>query len=199
MLSTDTKHPDDALHVTFYKHAVKNEFLSEAHQRPIFEDRDFIRIVTPGDQLNVVETFVREDHKTRFPRQWAHYQNMHESKEVGTPIEHWPLITRAQAEELKGIKFYTVEAVAGASDAQLQKIGMIGGINAFRFREKAQQFLSQATSEAQKSAHDAEIERLRLEREEQAKKIAELQAQMADILSTQPRRGRPPKEELTHV
>jgi hypothetical protein len=43
----------------------------------------------------------------------------------------------AQAEELRGVKFFTVEQIANASDGQLQSIGMIGGMNAHVMRDRA--------------------------------------------------------------
>ena len=41
--------PDSVLSVTFYMKAVKNNFESAKQNRPIFDDRLFVRIVPPGD------------------------------------------------------------------------------------------------------------------------------------------------------
>src|SRR5258708_32140737 len=114
--------PDDILHVTFYMKSLKNEFETTKQGRPIFYEVPMVRIMTPGNQLNIVDTPTREDHKMRFPRQWAIFQaSQSQDQVVGTPVDQWPAITRSEAEELKGQKFFTVEQIAGASDLQIQK------------------------------------------------------------------------------
>ena len=125
---------------------------------------------------------------------------------MGTPITEWARITPSQADELRGLKFPTVESIAGASDAQLQTIGMIAGQSAFTFRDDAKRFLlvaeaaaklteadkKQAEADAKLNAANAEIA---LQREQHAKDMEEMKAQMKDILSqVAPKRGRPFKE-----
>ena len=64
--------PDARLSVVFFSKPLKNNFRTEQEGRPIFDDCDMVRIYVPGDDKNIVETFVRDDHKRRFPLQWAH-------------------------------------------------------------------------------------------------------------------------------
>ena len=189
MLPSDEGNADSRLAVTFYKRSVKQEDESIAAGRPIFKEFDFVRICVPGDNLTEIDTYAQESHKARFPRQWAHYQNQVGSQEliVGTPIEQWPLISRSQAEELKGIKFRTVEDVANCSDLQLQRIGMIAGMSPHGFRDKAKQFLNLATESAEVAQKEAEMQALR---EENAKikaetdaKLAQMQEQMSALLA----------------
>lgn len=161
-IHSDDKNPDAGLAVQFYKRSIENEFQSEQNKRPIFESRDFVKIWSPGNVLNIIDTFVTEDHKRRFPLQWQAYSNRMEgsdldTREVGTPITVWPRITREQAEELRGLKFYTVEAVANASDAQLQSVGMIAGMSAFSFRDEARRFLSVADAAAKLAEADRKL------------------------------------------
>lgn len=171
-LSTDEQNPNAGLAVQFYKRPEQNNFESEKQQRPIFEQKDFVKIWSPGNTLNIVDTPVNESHKRRFPMQWQAYSNRMaeggdlDTREVGTPVSTWPRITRDQAEELRGLKFFTVEAIAHASDAQLQSIGMVAGMSAFSFRDEARKFLSVA----QAAATVAEADRLRAEAE---RKLAE--------------------------
>jgi hypothetical protein len=145
-LPSDEMGADSRLAVTFYKRSMKQDDESMAAGRPIFKEFDFIRICVPGDSLTEIDTYAQESHKARFPRQWAHYQNQNAGHEqiVGTPIEEWTIISRSQADELKGIKFHTVESVANASDLQIQRIGMIAGMNPYSFRDKAKAFLNLA-------------------------------------------------------
>jgi hypothetical protein len=166
--------PDAALSVRFYSRPVQNMAETSLQNRPIYQDIDYIEIFTPGNQLNIIDTPVREEHKRRFPIQWAAYQNLHhgDQREIGTPISQWSYLSAAQAEELKAIKFFTVENVANASDAQIQSIGMIGGMAPAMLRERAKAFLSAAQGTAV-IQHDAE------EKAQLKEQLAALQRQVA--------------------
>lgn len=145
------RNPDAALSVLFYSKPLQNNFESEAQGRPIFYDAEMVKIFLPGDDKTVIDTFTREDHKKRFPLQWAHFKNKQEGDQrlAGkTPLSQWPRITPAQGEELRAMKFLSVEDVANASDGQLQAIGMCAGMAPHAFRAAAQSYLRVANSEA---------------------------------------------------
>lgn len=188
-LPSDTQGADANLAVTFYKRSMKQEDESIAAGRPIFKEFDFIRIMVPGDNLSEIDTYANESHKARFPRQWAHYQNKVGDHQdfVGTPIEQWPLITRSQAEELRGLKFPTVESVANCSDQQMQRIGMVAGMSPHSFREKAKAFLNLASDSADVAQREAELQALREENDkikaETDAKLAKMQEQMEALLA----------------
>lgn len=185
---------------------MKQEDESMIAGRPIFKEFDFIQINVPGDTLNEIKTYANESHKQRFPRQWAHYQNQVGNQEtiVGTPIEEWTIISRSQAEELKGIKFHTVESVAGASDQHLQRIGMIAGMNPYTFRDKAKAFLNLADQVGETNQREEELSKLRQEnaaiKAEADAKLAKQQEQidalMAMMAEKKPK-GRTKKEVVT--
>lgn len=147
--------PDGLLSVTFYSRAIQNNFESQKQGRPVFEDCDFVRILTPGNQLNIIDTFAREEHKQRFPIQWQRYKNNAGEQLIGTPVDQWPVVTRAQAEELKGLKFYTVEQIAGCSDVQKQALGMIGPM----LVAQAKAWLAKAADSAAVTAQAAELKK----------------------------------------
>jgi hypothetical protein len=188
-LPSDTQGADANLAVTFYKRSMKQEDESNAAGRPIFKEFDFIRIMVPGDNLSEIDTYANESHKARFPRQWAHYQNKVGDHQdfVGTPIEEWTLITRSQAEELRGLKFPTVESVANCSDQQLQRIGMVAGMSPHSFREKAKAFLNLASDSAEVAQREEELQALRAENDkikaETDAKLAKMQEQMEALLA----------------
>jgi hypothetical protein len=190
--------PDAALSVRFYKKPVQNNFQTEKMGRPIFEDLVYIQIFTPGDQLNIIDTPMREKHKQRFPNQWQHFQNNEgaDTREMGTPLIAWPLLSAAQAEELKALKFFTVESIANASDAQLQNIGMVGGMATHKLREMAISYLNRAADGAVAGQQAAELAATK-------DALAALQAQVNAMLTAgippvaaeKPKNkgGRPPK------
>jgi hypothetical protein len=204
-LPSDENGADSRLAVTFYKRSMEQKDESIAAGRPIFKEFDFVRICVPGDNLTEIDTYANNGHKARFPRQWAHYQNQVAGQEqiIGTPIEEWTIISRSQADELKGIKFATVESVANASDQQLQRIGMIAGMSPFAFRDKAKNFLNLAEKVGNVNQQEAEMEKLRQENEalkaesdaKLAKQQAQIDALMAMMAEKKPK-GRKPKEEI---
>jgi len=181
------------LGVRFYKDVRRNEFQSEQQGRPIFEDVTMIHIVLPGNNLFDVKVIVREDHKRRFPLQWAAFQNAQDGKDplmIGTPLEQWPLIGRAQAEELKGMKFFTIESVANASDATLTRMGMAAGMAGHALRERAQRFLEVARDNSAVNKQAEEIERLRNEQHakdaEHAAALEKMQRQIDAMAAAAP-------------
>jgi hypothetical protein len=196
-LPSDEQGADARLQVRFYKRAVKQDQESLDAGRDIYKEFDFVHICVAGDTLTEIDTYALNSHKTRFPIHWAQYQNRvgaDDEEVVGTPVSEWPLVSKSQAEELRALKFKTVESVAGASDAQLQRMGMAAGMSPYAFRDKAKAFLNLATNAAETDKREQELNALREElakkEQETAKikaetdaKMALMQEQMASILA----------------
>jgi hypothetical protein len=188
-IESDISGADARLAVQFYKKSLKQDMASDEAGRPIFKEFDFVRIMIPGDNLTEIDTYAQDSHKQRFPRQWAHYQNQVAGHQdiVGTPLDQWPQVTRSQAEELRGLKFHTVESIADCSDQQLQRIGMVAGMSPHNFRLKAKAFLNLANDSAEVAQREAELQALK---EENAKikaetdaKLTAMQEQMSALLA----------------
>jgi len=165
-----TETGDAALWVKFYSEPVHMAAKSEKEGRPIYEDRDFIEIITPGDSTSVIRRQARDDDKQRFARVWERYKAGQELSPEGTPIEAWPAITRAQVEELKYMKCFTVEQLAATSDAQCQRLGMA----MMGLRTKAKAFLESARDTAAAQRYATENEQLRREMEDLRAEFAKL-------------------------
>ena len=161
-IDSDTQGADARLAVQFYKKSVKQDIASDEAGRPIFKEFDFVRIMIPGDNLTEIDTYAQESHKQRFPRQWAHYQNQVANHEdiIGTPLEQWPQVTRSQADELRGLKFYTVESIADCSDQQLQRIGMVAGMSPYNFRLRSENDKIKAETDAKLAAMQEQMSAL---------------------------------------
>ena len=170
--------PDSLLHVQFYMRSEQDNFRSEKEGRPIFFETPYVRINTPGNQLSEIDTPVRKEHEFRFPIQWAAFQNTQTPQDqvVGTPVEQWPTVSRAQADELKGIKFFTVEQIANASDLQIQRLGMNGPV----LQQKARAFLASAKDHALEQRQAAELVR----KDAKIKELNERMARMEQRLMT---------------
>jgi hypothetical protein len=196
-LPSDTQGADSRLQVRFYKKSVQQEQESIEAGRPIFKEFDFVHICVAGDTLTEIDTYALNSHKQRFPIQWANYMNRvgaHDEEIVGTPLSEWPLVSKSQAEEMRAMKFHTVESIANASDQQLQRMGMAAGMSPYAFRDKAKAFLNLATTAAETDKREAEINALKEElakkeletakiRQETEAKMALMQEQMASILA----------------
>jgi len=196
-LPSDEQGADARLQVRFYKRAVKQDQESLDAGRDIYKEFDFVHICVAGDTLTEIDTYALNNHKVRFPIQWAQYMNRvgaDDEEVVGTPVSEWPLVSKSQAEELRALKFKTVESVAGASDAQLQRMGMAAGMSPYAFRDKARAFLNLATNAAETDKREAEINALKEElakkdletvkmKAETDAKLAQMQEQMAAILA----------------
>lgn len=170
------RNPDDLLWVRFYTRSVHDAFNSapERQNRPIFVDETWIEIRIPGNALSIIERPMEPSDKFRFPRQWAYFERTHspDGQNAGTPLSQWPLLRPAQIEEMKALKFYSVEQIAGASDDQLKSMGMGPGMAPSALRERAKLFLETARDNAVAVRQADEIKR----RDEE---IAELKAKDA--------------------
>lgn len=158
-LESDVINADSHLFVQFY-----------TFKDPPYKGQTFIRKMAPGDQLNIVERPMREHDKVDFPKQWLGFlAATSEDEMVGTPLKQWNFdrpteITHAQMDELRMIKFVSVEQIRDASDLQLQRIGM-GGQG---LRERARLYLAGKNQ----TAETAEMDKMKAE-------LAELKALMA--------------------
>ena len=187
------------LSVQFFKKPLINPAKTAAEGREIYDDVIWIKKMIPGDALNIIERPIYEQDKMEFPLHWAHFQNQHGSDEMlsGTPLSEWSLISRSQAEELKGLKFYTIEQIAEASDLALQRMGMSAGMSPYTFRDKAKAFLNKSSSDAEALKRDESLKALEAENErlraENKAEMDKLKAQLDMLMNAQKPRGRKPK------
>lgn len=177
--------PDSLLYVKFYMATFQNNHKSEEQGRPIFEEELRVMIQPTGNNLLCVHRRVTESDKQRFAFQWQQYLNSQGPGEAaglqGTPVEQWPAITRAQAEELRGGKFYTVEQIANATDAQIQAMGMAGRM----LVQKAQAFLASAQGSALAQSQAVELQRKEQEIADLKAEQKRMAAQLEQLVAAQ--------------
>ncbi len=158
----DTEH----LFIEFYIQAEEDPAKSREAGRPIFEDREFVRVMIAGDPKN---TLVAPAHSspcrnpaTGLPMTYAekypdHYRafkaNQDQQAASGTPLSEVPWLTQAKRQELKALKIYTVDALAALDGTMLQRIGM----GARELKAQAQAWLDKAAGAAVEGRLSAEL------------------------------------------
>ena len=190
--------PDAVIVARFYMRAIFQPFQSKLEAKQIWKDVLYIEYYPSGNTLLKMDVPVNESHKQRFSKQWAYYQasNDKDSREAGTPLSQWAILGPADVENLKALKFFTIDNLAGASDQQLQSLGMgMGGMAPHVLRARAQAYLGAAKDSALPQQQAEDIELLK-------KQIADLtemlKAKPVEAAATPKRKGRPPKAKVEH-
>jgi hypothetical protein len=170
MMETDARFAlDSKLHKQFYLRPVMQATASQLADRPIYVDVEFVRILTPGDKLSIIDRIASDDDKRRFADEYAKFKAGRGEEVVGTRLEAVPWMTRSKVEEYKYFGIHTVEQLAAANDNVGQKFP---GFN--MDREKCQKFI-EATSgtDARVTALEAELASMRalFAKQEEAKAI----------------------------
>jgi len=161
--TVEVRHGDDSgLFVRFYGDAILNQQKSDTEGRPIYDQCEMVEILFAGDNTKTKvgrATDGNPPYKDRFPRQYEAFLKQLEIVQDGTPIEHWPPITKAQALELKAMNIHTVEMLANVPDVNLKWMG------ARQLRENAKSWLSEAEAGKETIKLRNEIEELRTQLE----------------------------------
>jgi hypothetical protein len=191
------KNPDDALHVEFFDYAALDDWETQKMGTKIYKKEcPFVRMQIPGNNLNIIERPADGRDVNRFPRQWMYYQMQtgkiaDGSSVPGWQIDEWNGIELETKRKLKFLRFATVEQLAGATDSQIQAIGM--GADGLRIQAR------KALRERNRRDVDSAVAERDVKIKEQGEQITAMQAQMAEMmeLMRQPQRGKPgrkPKE-----
>jgi hypothetical protein len=118
----NTTDPNDNCRPLFRWEAKQNSAKSKVEGRPIFDQVPFVTIMSPGDNKNVIDAKVNDDHKSRWPRQWEAFQKGSEQPLNGTPINEWPALNMAQVAELKALNIFSIEQLANLDDRGTQEM-----------------------------------------------------------------------------
>jgi len=155
----DYRAPDgrDRVIPRFHVQPVRNNFLSEKEGREVWNDVEYVELIVPGDNKNIVDVAVKDEHRERWAQQYAAFKANMVAPESGTPLDEWAGVGRSQVMELNSVHIRTVEALAGLSDSQLTKCVPMGG---HALRAKAQRFIEQTEAEKPMMAMEQRIREL---------------------------------------
>ena len=169
----NTAEADKALMVRFFYKNVQNKMESQKLGRPVFKEKTYIEIRIAGQRDAQACRPATYADKQRFAAHLDAFEKRVEAPIEGMPLMEWPLITRTQAEEISFIHIKTVEQLATVKDGNIQNF--MGG---YALREKAIKWLATNGAEVE----DAEKEELRAD-------VAELKAQIAELLTAPDQTG----------
>lgn len=190
--------------VVIYDREKQDGRASAKEGRPVFKNEPYIKIEFPGDSLTSIDRPLREDDKRKYPEAWDRYQKKEHAVMDGTPLAHWPMMTRLQVAELNSLNIWTVEQLVTLPQVHAHKV-----MGFEMLKAKALQFLDSARMMANAEAvaaekarvadelakRDTENSELRAQVAQQAIQIQALQQAIAGIAQPK-RRGRPPKERV---
>ena len=160
------------LHVEFYVDSKRMGFLSEEAGRDVYQDAEFVKIMIPGDKNTIHEREATATDRDRFPLEYARFKNgmKEELQAVGTPLKHWPAMSRSLVKEFAHFNLHTVEQLASMSDTAMQAFGM----GAREWSTKANAFLKLA-------GDSAAVQKFAVENNELKQRIADMEKQFAEL------------------
>jgi len=161
---------DSKLFVVFFNHPRKDDQATLKEGRPMYKDECYVRIMVPGDKDSIVIRPARQMDQDRFSKQFAAFKNGEGEIHEGTPLKAWPMVTRAQVEELKFFGVYTVEQLADLADVHVQKFMGVGSL-----KTKAKAYI-QAAREA------APLEQLNAAIDQKDSELAAQQQAIDDLI-----------------
>jgi hypothetical protein len=164
------QHADDnKLFVRFETKPQHNKFQSDKEGRPIFEEVEYISIITPGSR-DVFTTPLDDLYRARFKERYDKWKSSTDAQKVeGTLLAEMPWLTKGQIAEMNYSNVFTIEQLANLSDAQAMQF-----MGNHKLRERAKLYLEQAKG-------DAPLLRLQQELEQRDAKIEVLSGQVAGM------------------
>jgi hypothetical protein len=146
---------DKALYVQFNYEPHLSQSKTNLEGRPIYEEREYILIMVPGDKDSIVHRPMSEMDRARFSERYRNWKNkVGNDTSEGTPLKMVPWLNSAQVRELEYFNCYTLEQLAAMADQHVQKfMGMVG------LRQRARDFVAAAKEQAPLAQIRAEIEK----------------------------------------
>ena len=165
------ENPDSGLGVEFFTKPVLNKRKSDEAKRPIYEDREFVRIAIPGDRKRETVAPAHEMHfdgntrqqttyAERFAGNYQLFKDGMEQRGNGTSLEALYELTGSERAELEGMKIFTVEQLASVSTQARRAMGAMAN----KVIPMAEEYM-----QAKAGNHNPEVEALKA-------RIAELEA-----------------------
>lgn len=139
--------------------------------------QEYVKVLFPGDNKTEAHFEVTEEHKARWPRQYAQFKGNEAQTVPGIPLSSVAWLSRSWVDTLKGQFNITVlEQLAGCDDAAIQRIGMGGR----ELVNKAKAHLESLSGGEALQAAISRAETLEAQMAEMQRQLAELKAEKGE-------------------
>lgn len=180
-----------------WRDVAKNNFLSEKHGRPIFDEVTYVEVITPGSNgatpvFEVKRVFAKEAKHdgpllgTNYAKYEQYIVQFEKGEDAvgmsGTPLAEWPEISRSMAASLHAMNIFSVEALSSVPDAVVTRIGPDGR----GLRDKAKTWLAASTDSGLATALSAELERAKTDSAAKDVIIADMSARLTALEKAAP-------------
>lgn len=152
--------------------AIQDKRASLKEGRPIFRDEEYVEIRIAGDRnyapkFPALSMWKRVDgeevtYAERWPDQYRKFKEGLQQTAVGTPLAELPFLTESKRAELRALKIYTAEALAGLEGRNLKALGM----EANKLKTQAKAYIESARGSADVTRMAEEMAALRQQIEE---------------------------------
>lgn len=170
----DTQNPDAGLGVEFFTKSVENNAKSLEAGRPIFEEKEYVRIRFPGDNKRELCAPAHEMHfngnvgvrqqmtyAQRFPASYEAFKQERTDFIAGTPLIALVGLSGAERAELEAMRIHTVEQLASLATPARKKLGVAGN----KMIPMAEDYLKGAGERSEIAALKAEIAAMKAKQE----------------------------------
>lgn len=149
--------------VKFFYRDIKMNFKSKEAGKPIWETREFISIMKPGNSKDVMEREVRPLDIERWGQIYTAWKNREEQVQMGTRLEVLPGITQGKIEQCKVLNIFTLEQLINADEEGVSTLGAGARELILDAKKYLQGFT--AADEMQKEVDAIKIENKKLQKE----------------------------------
>jgi hypothetical protein len=161
------------VYAKFYYRPEQNESKTMEAGRPIFDDVEYIEIMTPGDAKDIRRRPVRDADKMRFRDAYRKFREGDIEQMSGTPLTEITWINASMREELHYLKCRTVEQLAELND---QACGRTPGL--YDLKRKAGEWLKKSNDSAPFLALNKKNEELQAESVALKERLDQMERQM---------------------
>jgi len=166
----------------FHHRIVDDPAKSEETGKREYIEVPYVKVLSPGNDKEIPDFRVTDEHKKRWPRQWEAFKTGSEIPLEGTPFKMWMGITPVEAKMLQDAGIRTVEELVKVPDLNLKNIG--GSFIPLKARAEA--FLASQEGEAGFQKLKSENDKLQSQVETMVEQIAGLEARVTELTTAKP-------------
>ena len=180
---------DNSVFAEFYLHPSEDKVASAEEGRPIYTDKEYVRIMVPGDKTTMIERPVRlgnfpKHDNQRFGTQYAAFKEGSGQNLSGTPLVEWAMISRSQVKELEHFNCRTVEQLASMTDTAVQNFTGVSNL-----RTLAKRYLEDAKEGSALTKMQSELDERDNRLNSMEATLKEMQAELADSKASKRRKA----------